>query len=425
MDRRTFILAGFTVAINAAMDDRADIPQLETLTQWLAASRKTRQAALGSCLDRIRAMDSSIHAWVQVSPQRPTADGKLAEIPFGAKDIMETRGLSTEYGSPIYKGRIGTTDAAIVRDLRQRGAILLGKTQCTAFAYRTPAPTCNPRDLNHTPGGSSSGSAAAVAAGMVPFALGTQTRGSVLRPASFCGVTGFKPTYGLFSLEGVLPLAKSLDTLGFFTHTAADMLALWDALGHSVERAEDFALGTPEPMPSVEPAMAAAFQNALVALRKAGLSVRPLAISEMLDKLNEAVSTVEAYEASRFHEQRFKEYGPRLAELAELIERGLQISVERYDEARRYIAKSKTRMAEFYKATPVVLVPAATGPAPLGLSSTGDPRMNAPWTALGTPAISIPMPISSGLPLGLQLTAEPEQDARLLAAAFRVQRLLS
>jgi len=425
MERRTFICAGFAAATNAAMGNRAQTLQLETLTQWLAASRKTRQAALGACLDCIRSMDPSIHAWVQVQPQRPTGNGRLAEIPFGAKDIMETRGLSTEYGSPIYKGRIGAADAAIVRDLRQRGAILLGKTQCTAFAYRTPAPTRNPHDLEHTPGGSSSGSAAAVAAGMVPFALGTQTRGSVLRPASFCGVTGFKPTYGLFSLEGVLPLAKSLDTLGFFTHTPADMLALWESLGRSAGRAEDIALGAPEPVPSVEPEMAAAFQNALAALRTAGASVRPVAISEMLDKLNEATSTVEAYEGARFHEQRFKEYGSRLGELVELIQKGLQISVERYNAARRYITECKTRMAEIYKATPVILVPAATGPAPLGLSSTGDPRMNAPWTALGTPAISIPMPISSGLPLGLQLTGEPGQDARLLRAAAHLQGLLS
>src|SRR5439155_3604433 len=171
---------------------------------------------------------------VQVAPQRPTGNGKLLEIPFGAKDIIETKGMATEYGSPIYKGRIGTEDAAIVRELRNRGAVLMGKTQSTAFAYRTPAPTRNPRNLEHTPGGSSSGSAAAVAAGMVPFAIGTQTGGSVLRPASFCGVTGFKATYGLLPMEGVLPFAKSLDTLGFFTHTAADMLALWDAAGHAI-----------------------------------------------------------------------------------------------------------------------------------------------------------------------------------------------
>ncbi len=245
-----------------------------------------------------------------------------------------------------------------------------------------------------------------------------------MRPASFCGVTGFKPTYGLFSLEGVLPLAKSLDTLGFFTHTPADMLALWESLGHSAGPTEDFALGAPQPIPDVEPAMAAAFQNALAMLRRSGISVRPVAISEMLDKLNEAASTVEAYEGARFHEQRYKEYGARLAELADLVQKGFQISLQRYDEARRYIAECKGRMAEVYKATPVIVVPAATGPAPLGLASTGDPRMNAPWTALGTPAISIPMAARSGLPLGLQLTAEPGRDARLLHTAVRLHRLL-
>jgi Asp-tRNA(Asn)/Glu-tRNA(Gln) amidotransferase A subunit family amidase len=424
MNRRTFLLAGCAATLDAVIVTRAENLQLKTLSEWLKASRESRQAALHVCLDRIRSMDPSIHAWVQVLPQRPTGTGKLAEIPFGAKDIMETRGLLTEYGSPIYKGRIGTTDAAIVRDLRQQGAILLGKTQCTAFAYRTPAPTRNPRDLEHTPGGSSSGSAAAVAAGMVPFALGTQTRGSVLRPASYCGVTGFKPSYGLFPLEGVLPLSKSLDTLGFFTHSPGDMLALWEAMDHPTGQAEDFALGVPEPMLVVEPPMATAFQNALSSLRNTGTSIRPVAISEVLDKLNEAARTVEEYEGARFHEQRYKEYASRLAELGELVQRGLQISSERYEQAKRYIAECKTRMVEIYKATPVILVPAATGPAPLGLASTGDPRMNAPWTALGTPAISIPLPIRGGLPLGLQLTAEHGQDARLLRTAVRVQQLL-
>ena len=165
-------------------------------------------------------------------PQTPTGTGALSGIPFGVKDIIETKGLATEYGSAIYKGRIGTDDAAIVRQLRQRGGVLLGKTHTTAFAYTTPAPTHNPRNLADTPGGSSSGSAAAVAAGMVPVAIGTQTGGSTIRPASFCGVTGFKTSYGLLPMEGVFPFAKSLDTLGFFTHTAADMLAFWEAIGH-------------------------------------------------------------------------------------------------------------------------------------------------------------------------------------------------
>jgi Asp-tRNA(Asn)/Glu-tRNA(Gln) amidotransferase A subunit family amidase len=346
------------------------------------------------------------------------------EIPFAAKDIIETRGLTTEYGSEIYKGRIGTEDAAIVRDLRRTGAILLGKTHTTAFAHLTPAPTRNPRDLAHTPGGSSSGSAAAVAAGMVPFALGTQTRGSVLRPASFCGVTGFKASYGLLSMEGVLRFARSLDTLGFFTHTAADMLALWESIGRSTEPAEEFELGTPDPLPEVEPEMAAAFQNALTRLRRAGVSIRPIDIVAMLDGLNEASITVMFYEGARFHEQRFNEYGARLQDMANLVRDGLQIPVERYNEARRYIAECRLKFAEMYKATPVILVPAAAGPAPAGLASTGDPRMNGPWTALGAPAISIPIPISNGLPLGLQLTADHGQDGRVIRTAVRVEEML-
>ena len=411
--------------MGATMSVISQKTRLETLTQWLDASRKTRELGLQPCLDRIRDIDSSIHAWVQVLPQRPTGNGKLSEIPFGVKDIIETRGLATEYGSPIYKGRIGTADAAIVRDLRQRGGILLGKTQCTAFAYFTPPPTRNPRDLEHTPGGSSSGSAAAVAAGMVPFALGTQTKGSVLRPASFCGVTGFKASYGLLPMEGVLPLAKSLDTLGFFTHTPADMLLLWESMGHSAGETEDFALGAPEPMPEVEPAMAMAFQNAISLLRSAGASIRSIDIAGMLTKLSEAADTVTFYEGARFHQQRFNEYGARLgAELVDLVEKGLQISAERYNETVRYVDSCKARFTKMFKATPVILTPAAVGPAPSGLASTGDPRMNAPWTALGTPAISIPMPVASGLPLGLQLTADHGQDMRLLRTAVRLQKML-
>ena len=400
-------------------------PRLETLTQWLNASPQERELALQPCLDRIQAMDPSIHAWVQVMPEKPTGNGKLAGIPFGAKDIIETQGLATEYGSPIYKGRIGTEDAAIIREMRQRGAILVGKTETTAFAYRTPGPTRNPRDLEHTPGGSSSGSAAAVAAGMVPVTIGEQTQGSILRPASYCGVTGFKPTYGLLSMDGVLPLAKSLDTLGFFTHTPADMLLLWESMGHPIGRAENIVLGAPEPMPEVEPAMQTAFRNALSALRTAGASIQPLDIAGMLAKLAGENKTVMFYEGARFHQQRFKEYGSRLADLADLVREGLQISEGRYDEARRYIAECKDRVGEMYKATPVILVPAATGPAPLGFSSTGDPRMNAPWTALGTPAISIPLPVSSGLPLGLQLTADRGQDARVLQTAVRLHKILA
>jgi len=421
IDRRTFLLA---LSAAAAATAAADAPRLDTFTQWANASRTAREAALQPCIARIRAMDDAIHAWVQVSPQKPTGSGMLSDIPFAAKDIIETRGLATEYGSPIYKGRIGTADAAIVREMRSRGGVLLGKTHTAAFAYRTPAPTRNPRDLAHTPGGSSSGSAAAVAANMVPVAIGTQTGGSVLRPASFCGVTGFKTSYGLLPMDGVFQYSKSLDTLGFFTHTAADMLAFWEAMGRATGRTEDFALAAPDPMPDVEPPMTAAFRTTVERLRGAGLSIRRIDIAGMLTTLNDAQRTISTYEGARVHEQRFKEYGDRLADVANLVREGLQIPVERYDEARRYVADCRVKIAELYKTTPVILVPAATGPAPLGLASTGDSRMNTAWTALGTPAISIPMPVANGLPLGLQLTADHGQDARVIRTAVRLEEAL-
>jgi Asp-tRNA(Asn)/Glu-tRNA(Gln) amidotransferase A subunit family amidase len=414
------------------------------LADWLALSRDERDRAVQSCLERIRALDASIHAWVQIAPQDPVGDGPLAGIPFGAKDIIETRGLATQYGSAIYEGRIGVSDAAIIGELRTRGAILMGKTHTTAFAYRTPAPTRNPHNLQHTPGGSSRGSAAAVAAGMVPLALGTQTQGSVLRPASFCGIAGFKPTYGLVSMDGVLPFAKTLDTLGFFTATAADMLALWGALGHDsvgrvlsdvgrVPRAfvgdraadpPDFPLGLPDPLPDVEPPMATAFQDAVSRLHAAGMTIQPVDLGDMLARLNQASRIVMAYEAARFHEQRYKEYGSRLADMAYLVQEGLQVEDERYDEARAYIGECQAQVSKVYESTPVVIAPAATGPAPFSLASTGDPRMNAPWTALGTPAISIPMAAFNGLPLGLQLTADRGDDARVLHTAVRVASAL-
>jgi len=390
----------------------------------MRASGQEREEALQSSLDHIEAVDSSICAWVQIHPQQSTGEGMLSKIPFGAKDIIETRGLSTEYGSPIYAERIGTSDAAIIRELRQRGAILLGKTQTTAFAHRTPAHTRNPRNLAHTPGGSSSGSAAAVAADMVPLALGSQTLGSVLRPASYCGVTGFKPTHGLIGMEGVLPFATSLDTLGFFTHTPADMLLLWEALGHSVDGAEAREIGAVEPAPDVEPEMVASFQHALAALRAAGVAIRPFDIADLLATLHSATMIVMAYEAAQFHEQRFNEFGSRLGVLADLVSEGLAVPADKYDEAKRTIDECGAKVAELFAATPVILVPAATGPAPKGLAWTGDAHMNSPWTALGTPAISIPMAVGEALPLGLQLVSAHGQDATVLRAAVRLHGIL-
>jgi Asp-tRNA(Asn)/Glu-tRNA(Gln) amidotransferase A subunit family amidase len=420
LSRRTFLGAAVAIAAGA----KADLQPPETLTQWIAASQAERARGVRACLARIRELDPTIHAWVQVRPQNSTGRGDLAGIPFGVKDIVETRGLVTEYGSPIYKGRVGTTDASIVSDLKQRGAVLVGKTQTTAFAYRTPPPTRNPRELEHTPGGSSSGSAAAVAAGMVPFAVGEQTLGSVLRPASYCGVTGFKPTYGLLSMQGVMPLAHSLDTLGFFTHTPGDMLALWRAVGQPGSDMEPTVIGVPEPALDVESEMATAYARTISVLRAAGVKTMPLDIRSLLTQLVDAARTVMFFEGARFHAERYKQYGDRLGDLASLVREGLQMTPDAYAQSKQVIAQCKDRFDEIYQKAPFIVVPAATGPAPLGLAFTGDTRMNSPWTALGVPAISIPMTVHAGLPLGLQLTANRNGDSQLLRAAVEVQSLL-
>jgi len=268
------------------------------LSRWLGASRDVLTAGLQDCFESIERRDKEVHAWVKVQPDDDCGPGPLHRVPFGAKDIMETRGLPTEYGSPIYRGRIGTEDARIVTELRKLGGMLLGKTHTAAFAYVTPAPTRNPYNLNHTPGGSSSGSAAAVAADMVPLALGTQTKGSVLRPASYCGVTGFKPTFDLFSMTGILPFARSLDTIGFFTHTPADMRALWAALGHDREVEAAPVLGAPATLPPVEPAMAAAFEQSIATLQRSGVSIRFFEIADMLATLAAAAHVVMCYEGA-------------------------------------------------------------------------------------------------------------------------------
>jgi Asp-tRNA(Asn)/Glu-tRNA(Gln) amidotransferase A subunit family amidase len=202
------------------------------------------------------------------------------------------------------------------------------------------------------------------------------------------------------------------------------MLSLWQALGHGVNFADDVPLGALEPLDGVQPEMRTAFERSLARLRAAGKAVQRLDLGDMLTTLSDANDVVMHYEGARVHRQRFQEHGDRLDDLAVLVRAGLRIPVHRYDEARAAIDRGRMQIAEVCKATPIVLLPAATGAAPRGLASTGDPRMNAPWTALGTPAISIPMPVGDDLPLGLQLTAAPGDDARLLRTAVGIERIL-
>jgi Asp-tRNA(Asn)/Glu-tRNA(Gln) amidotransferase A subunit family amidase len=373
---------------------------------------------LDLCLARIRDLDGEVRAWVEVAPQPPLGDGPLNGLPFGAKDIFETRGLGTAYGSPLYAGRKGDCDAAALTHLRRRGAILLGKTHTTAFASFDPAPTCNPRVPGHTPGGSSAGSAAAVAAGMVPLALGTQTLGSVLRPASYCGVCGFKPTFGRIPMDGVLPFAPSLDTAGLFTATAGEMARIWAASFGAPAQAE-LRRAAWIRVPPEKP-----IQEAVERLRATGVRVDALDPPEGWRELIGAAFEINCYEGARTHEARYRAFGERMgARLAELIREGLFMPRERYQSAVAHVAAMRSRLEPLFTEYDVLLSPAATGPAPAGYASTGDPSNNAPWTALGVPAIGVPLP-GQAPPMGLQITAATGDDDRLVLTAKQIEELL-
>lgn len=263
----------------------------------------------------------------------------------------------------------------------------------------------------------------AVAAGMAPFALGTQTLGSVLRPASFCGVVGFKPSAGLLPLAGVLPFAPSLDTAGLFTQTADDMQLLWTRMGYA-ERPPVRGLAVPSVMPAVEPAMEAVFRRTVERLSR-DFAFEIAAMPPRFADLAPAVKLINCYEGARTHEARWREHGRAMGEkLSQIIEEGLRIPEGEYRAALATVADVRRAVSGVLREHPVLVTPSAPGAAPEGLASTGDPVMNLPWTALGFPAISIPMP-DPGLPLGLQLVSESGQDSALLALAVEVEGLLA
>lgn len=372
---------------------------------------------------RIAQEEPKIHAWTDVRLEDAAAGGPLLGAPFGVKDIIETAGYLCSYGSPIHAGRTSIQDAALVRLLRGIGGRVMGKTQTTSFAYFDSAPTRNPRRHTHTPGGSSAGSAAAVAAGMVPFAIGSQTQGSILRPASYCGVVGFKPTFGVLPLEGFMPFAPSLDTAGYFTETALDMSLLWNLTGHSVEADLPEVYGMVE-FPA-EPDMLETFRAAVQTLGHYGCKVRRFPLPESFSAALDAVRAVQCYEGARSLRDTYERHGNAVGlKLAELIRAGLDMPQERYLSALALLEQTRAAMAPVFAEFPVILSVAAVGPAPQGFATTGDPRNNAHWTGLYTPAISIPMPVHEGqLPMGLQMAAAPGLDALLLHAACHCEAL--
>ena len=391
-------------------------------------------------LERIDALDQQVRAWVCVDREAALATaaereaearagrirGPLHGIPVGVKDIFDVAGMVTTAGAAPFAHRVATEDAAAVALLRRAGAIVLGKTVTTEFAYRDPAETRNPANLLHTPGGSSSGSAAAVAARMVPLAIGSQTIGSTLRPAGYCGVVGLKPAYGTISCAGMTPLAASLDHVGIFCRSVGDAAAVLEVLAGRTASPEDSVdsatrpprLGLPGAMlATAVPEVADHLEAVAGTLRQAGAVVEDVDVPASYEGFYEAGMAVLQVEAAAVHASHFAahrdHYRPKIREL---IEAGMHVTPDAYDRAQEHRQRFRGEMAGLLARVDALLSPVADGPAPEGTTSTGNPAWCAPATFTGFPAIALPSGLAAnGLPLAIQLVSAT--DNRLLAVA--------
>jgi Asp-tRNA(Asn)/Glu-tRNA(Gln) amidotransferase A subunit family amidase len=353
----------------------------------------------------------------------PASRPPLFGVPVAVKDIFHVDGFVTEAGASVPPAAITGPESTAFARLRDAGALHFGKAHTTEFAYFAPPPTRNPNDLGHTPGGSSSGSAAAVAAGICPLALGSQTIGSVIRPAAFCGVVGYKPSYGRIPLDGVVPFAPSVDHVGMFTadvagaaRAAAVLCDGWEP----VDPDDRPVLGVVEG-PYVEQATEAGragVEAGADALDDAGYEVRRVPMLDDIEEVNDSHDALAAAEFALTHAEWYAEYGEEYApETVDLIERGRAVAVEELSAARAARLDLRDRIAERAREAGVDLLcsPAAPGPAPEGIDDTGDPIMNLPWTNAGVPALTVPCGRVGDLPLGLQVTAPFGDDEALLA----------
>jgi len=366
--------------------------------------------------------EAAVRAWAFIDPdlaRRSAASarpGPLHGLTVGVKDVFDTADQPAAYGSAIYVGHQPRADAAAVALLRTAGAVVVGKTVTAELAWFSPGPTTNPWRATHTPGGSSSGSAAAVAAGMVDVALGTQTAGSVIRPASFCGVFGLKPTFGLIPTAGVKQAAPSLDTVGLFARDL-DVLELGASvlMGRSVTTAGRvrFALLRTELWERADGDCGAAIEEA-----GARVHAVEAELPDPLVGLADRQAVVQAYEGARaLAWERAFHRGQLSDQLRSILEWGAAVDPAEYD-AVRVLARREHSEDELFRAADVLVTPAAPGEAPAGLESTGDPAFCRLWTLLGYPTMSVPgLTGSTGLPIGVQLVARPRHEATLFAAA--------
>ena len=430
----------------------AELETASRLVPRLKAGEFTAEELVEDCLARIEASEAVVGAWAHIDNaqaldqaraldglrERGRPLGPLHGIPVGIKDIYNTAGLPTEYGSPLHAGRQPAQDATAIAKLREAGAVIMGKTVTAEFAFRAPGKTTNPHNPAHTPGGSSSGSAAAVAAGQVPLALGSQTTGSVIRPASFCGVFGAKPSRGMISRQGVLQTSQSLDQLGVFARSLEDVALLVDAIsGHDAadpashtRPKPELGAGCREPVPA-EPSFLwfeLPFADRLAADAREGLAELLEVLGERVEKFelpDDLAASVEQHRLLRLYELRQNlagevEASPDLVspQILEALDEARAYSDTQYGEALAAVAAAEAYFDEMFNDYDAILTPAAPGEAPAGLESTGDPVFSTIWTFAGLPCLSLPLLSGAqGLPIGVQLVGGLEDDARLCRTA--------
>jgi Asp-tRNA(Asn)/Glu-tRNA(Gln) amidotransferase A subunit family amidase len=408
----------------------------------MAAKRLRAVELVEACLDRITAREGQVHAWEALDPEgalkraelldrRAKPVGPLHGIPLAVKDIIATRTMPTTCGSPIYRDHVVGRDAACVTQLVQAGAIVLGKSVTTEFAGGHAGKTHNPHNLRHTPAGSSSGSAAAVADFMAPVGYGTQTAGSVIRPGAFNGVVAYKGTHGWADMTGVKPYAPFLDTLGFFAREANDLALIRAAYGHA-------AADPPKAAPRigffrtpwwdmVDPANARNLELAARSLRASGAKVRDWTAPENWTGLVQAQHRVMVKEATQSYAKERARFAHLFSPIMQnaMVE-GDAVSRAQYADAKKRKRRGLGQLANAWEKFDFLLTPSAKGEAPAGLGNTGDPLFNRFWTLLGVPCISLPFNVGPfGLPLAVQLVGKPGSDDQLIAWARWVEQRLS
>ncbi len=418
------------------------------LVRMIASREVTCETVTHSFVDAIGQRESEVRAFVWIDAERALSAargfdvnakfGLLAGLPVAVKDVIDTAGIATEYGSPIYAAHVPGADAACVAAVHAAGGYVLGKTVTAEFANFTPGPTRNPHGLEHTPGGSSSGSAAAVAAHMAPFALGTQTAGSVIRPASFCGVVGFVPTRGAVPRAGVKQVSDTLDVVGCFANSVEDAALVASAIAlrsdwRDVNRAAAPPVIAWTETPWAErlsPSMLEAIDAVAKTCADSGAVVRKVPWPAGFTPLADAQRTVQVFETARAFGDEFDDRREQLSPLlAALIEEGRAIDANSYLAALQTGRDCAASIDELFGQADVVLAPSAPGEAPHGLGSTGDPQFNRAWHLLGGPQINVPVPRAlrmraSNLPLGVQVVGRAGADARVLSAAHWIEQQL-